>query len=89
MLCRGQPDSGETSVVLENGPTCSRIANHPKRRHLQYANFVLQVKNAANKAKDRYVWNLDAGCRGTSSTSEWSQLLCELSDLLSIHHTKI
>ena len=29
---------------------------------LQYVNFVLQAKNAANKATDRYVRNLDVRC---------------------------
>ena len=37
-------------------------------------NSVLQTKNATNEAMDECVWNFDAGCRGTWSASEWSQL---------------
>ena len=47
-------------------------------RPLQYANFVLQAKNAANNATDGYLRNFDAGCCGARSTSEQPQL-CELS----------
>ena len=47
---------------------------------LQYANFVLQEKNAANEATDGCVRTFDARCRVAQSASEQSQL-CELSDL--------
>ena len=42
--------------------------------HLQYANFMLQRKNAANEATDRFVKPFDAGFRGAWSASERSQL---------------
>ena len=65
VLRRGQPDGGESCIVLESGPTHSLIANLPKRSSLVICvNFVLQAENAANKAMDGYVRNLDAGCHG-------------------------
>ena len=45
---------------------------------LQYANFVLQEKNAANEATDGCVRTFDARCRVAQSASEQLQL-CELS----------
>ena len=42
----------EKAVIVLNRPTCSLVANV---RRLQYANFVLQVSNAANEATDKCV----------------------------------
>ena len=50
--------------MLESGPTRSLVANLPKRSSLVVRDFVLQAKNAANKAMDGCVRNLDAGCHG-------------------------
>ena len=62
VLRRGQPDSGESCIVLQRGPTCSLVAKFPKRssRRLQYVNFALPRKNAANEATDGCVRTFDA-----------------------------
>ena len=43
VIRRGHPDSGESCIVLQSGPTLSLAAFSGR---LQYANFVLQGKNA-------------------------------------------
>ena len=53
VLCRGQPNGGESCIVLESRLTCSLIVKFPQ----QHANFVLQVTNAGNKAIDGCVRN--------------------------------
>ena len=58
--------------MLQSGPTCNLVAAAFNRR-LQFENFVLQGKNAANEATDGCVRTFDA-----RSASEQSQL-CELS----------
>ena len=52
VLCRGQPNGGESCIVLE-----SRLTHSLKFPHLQYTNFMLQVMNAGNKAIDGCVQN--------------------------------
>ena len=49
-------------IVLKNGPTSSPVA---KICHLQYANFVLLVGDAAKEATDSCVQNFAPGCCGT------------------------
>ena len=52
MLCPVQPDSGENCTVLQSGPTRCLIAKFPQHSVVacQYASFVLQGNNTANKA---------------------------------------
>ena len=45
---------GESCIVLQRWPTPAAFS-----RHLQYVNFMLQGKNAANKATDGCVWTFD------------------------------
>ena len=71
MPSQGQPDSEKYFIVLESRQTHSLIA---KVHRLQYVNFVPQTKNATNEGMNGYVRNFNARCRGTWSTSEWSQL---------------
>ena len=71
----GQPDSGESCIVLQSGPTRSLIAEFPHvKLSLEYTNFVLQWKNAANEATNGCMRTFDAWCRGAQSASEQSQL---------------
>ena len=69
VLCRSQPDSGESCIVLEGGLTRSLTAKLPQHLSLT-AQRVL--KDAANKAMR--VQNFAARCRGTWSPSAWLQL---------------
>ena len=39
VLCRGQPDCGESCIVLESGPTRSLVANFPKCSSLVVCKF--------------------------------------------------
>ena len=55
VLRRGQPDSRESCIVLQSGLTRSLVANFSQ----QYANFVLQGKNAVNEATVRCVQTFD------------------------------
>ena len=71
VLCRGQPDSGESFKANWLVPRCQVFEAFSHR--LQYTNFVLQGKNAANR-EERF----DAWYHGAQSASEQSQL-CELS----------
>lgn len=48
-------------IVLKNGLTSSPVA---KICHLQYANFVLLVGDAAKDATDSCVQNFVSGCCG-------------------------
>ena len=57
-------------------PRCQVSAAFSRR--LQYTNFVLQRKNAANETTDKCVRTFDARCRDTQSASDQLQL-CELS----------
>ena len=50
MLRQGQPDSGESCIMLQSGLTRSLLAKFPHVQsslavHVDYTNFVLQVKN--------------------------------------------
>ena len=72
-LHRGQPDSGESCIVLQSWPRCQVSA--PFSCRLQYANIVLQGKIAANEATDRCVQTFDAWCCGIQNaiTAMWAQ----------------
>ena len=62
MFHQGHPDSGESYNCAKNGPTSSPVG---KICHLQYANFVLLVGDAAKEATDSCVQNFVPGCCGT------------------------
>ena len=73
VLRRGQPDSRESYIMLQSGPTRSLVANFPHRLVVA-CKFCAAGKNAVNEATDRCVRR----CRGAQRASEQSQL-CELS----------
>ena len=73
VLRRGQPDSRESYIMLQSGPTRSLVANFP-HRSVVACKFCAAGKNAVNEAMDRCVRR----CRGAQRASERSQL-CELS----------
>ena len=50
--------------MVESGPTRRLVDKLHNVRRLLYANYMVQAKNAANKAMDGCVRNFDAGCRG-------------------------
>ena len=57
VLGRGQPEGGESCIVLESGPTRSLVT---KLTRISY----LQARNAANEATSRRVRRFAVGCRG-------------------------
>ena len=57
----------------------------PFSHRLQYTNFMLQGKNAANEVMNGSVKTFDAWCCGAQSTSEQSQLSGPTSDSLHIN----
>ena len=71
---QSQPDSGERCIVLQVDRLIASLPSFCSIHCLQYTNFVLQTKNAVNKATDRCVRNFDAGCRGPRSVLEWLHL---------------
>ena len=50
MLHQGQSDGGESCIVLQADQLVASLPGFRSLHHLQYANFMLQAKNAANKA---------------------------------------
>ena len=53
--CRGQPDCEESCIVVESRPNRSLMPSFLSVRRLQYTNFMVQAKNAVNKAVGRCV----------------------------------
>ena len=82
---QGQPNSGESCIVLETRPTCqshcqlSAAFSH----HLQYANFMPQGKNGSNEAMCANLWHLMSWCPKCIRTiaamwAQWTYLMDSL-----------
>ena len=63
--------SRPTWPTVEKAALCSLPSFHDICQ-LQYTNFMLQVRNTANKAMDGCVQNFATSCCDAWSTSEWS-----------------
>ena len=73
LLCWGQPDSGESCIMLQSWPTHSFIAKFP-----QHSVVACSTQISYCRATSECVWTFDAWCCAAQSASEQSQL-CELS----------
>ena len=81
MLRQRQPDSGESFIVLEYTLTHSLAAKLLSVCHLQYVNFVLQVKNAACE------WGYGRVCVKLWCQMSWCLKRISLSDVLVPSHS--
>ena len=79
VIRRGQPDSGESCIVLQSWLTHSLVAKFPQHSVVTCSTQISCCRERTLRMMPRTgVWNFDAWCRVAQSTSEQSQL-CELS----------
>ena len=53
VLRRGQPDSGESCIVLQRGPTCSLVAKFPKRSVVACSTWILCCRGRTLRTRPR------------------------------------
>ena len=70
----GQPNSGESCIMVESGPIHSCVVKLLQCLLLAVATFILQARNTVNQTMDRCVQNFAAGFHGAWSISEWLPL---------------